>query len=106
MSILQSVFNNLKRHGIEEESYTKGIMCLIFKKERQHENRKLQVDNPVRNGLQASHQMVANKLRRVCQKLIHKDQAGFVPNRSLFNHTRLAHLMVDYVEKKMVRMAA
>ena len=44
--------------------------------------------------------MVANKLRRVCQKLIHKDQVGFVPNRSLFDHTRLANLMVDYAEKE------
>ena len=31
-AILQSVFNDIERHGIEEESYTKGIMCLIFKK--------------------------------------------------------------------------
>ena len=44
--------------------------------------------------------MVANKLGKVCQKLIHEDQAGFVPGRSLFDHTRLAHLMVDYVEKE------
>ena len=32
--------------------------------------------------------------------LIHKDQAGFVPNRSLFDHTRPAHLVVDYTEKQ------
>jgi len=40
-AILQSIFNDVKRHGIEDESYTKGIMCLIFKKKRQNENRKL-----------------------------------------------------------------
>ena len=43
---------------------------------------------------------MANKLGRVCQNLIHKDQAGFVPERSLFVHTRLAHLVVDYTEKQ------
>jgi len=43
---------------------------------------------------------VANELGRVFQNLIHKDQAGFIPGRSLFDHTRLAHLVVDYVEKQ------
>jgi len=43
---------------------------------------------------------VANKLGRVCQNLIHKDQAGFVPERSLCDHTRLAQLVVDYAEKQ------
>ena len=43
---------------------------------------------------------IANKLGKVCQKLIHRDQVGFMPNRSLFDHTRLAHLMVDYAEKQ------
>src|SRR5882724_2437153 len=43
---------------------------------------------------------VANKLGRVCQNLIHKDQAGFVLGRSLFDYTRLAHLVVDYAEKQ------
>src|SRR5882724_6773852 len=31
-SIIQSVFNDIERHGIEDEAYTKGIMSLIFKK--------------------------------------------------------------------------
>jgi len=43
---------------------------------------------------------VAKKLGKICQNMIHKDQAGFVPNKSLFNHTRLAHLVVEYVEKQ------
>jgi len=43
---------------------------------------------------------VANKLGRACQNIIHKDQAGFVPRRSLFDHTRLANLVVDYAKKQ------
>ena len=31
-SILQSVFSDIERHGVEDEDYTKGIMSLIFKK--------------------------------------------------------------------------
>src|SRR5882724_12632127 len=43
---------------------------------------------------------VANKLGKVCQNLIHKGQASFIPGRSLFDNTRLAHLVVDYTEKQ------
>jgi len=31
-SILQSVFNDIEKHRVEDEAYTKGIMSLIFKK--------------------------------------------------------------------------
>jgi len=31
-SILQTVFNDIERHGVEKEAYTKGVMCLIYKK--------------------------------------------------------------------------
>src|SRR5467141_4320447 len=30
-SILKTVFNDVERHGVEDEAYTKGIMCLIYK---------------------------------------------------------------------------
>ena len=87
----------MERHGIEEESYTKGI---IFQKKD-----KMKIENyrPI-TLLETDYKLytktVANKLSRVCQKLIHKDQVGFVPNRSLFDHTRLAHLMMDYADRE------
>jgi len=72
-------------------------MSLIFKKN------KIKIENyrPItllETDYKIHTKTVANKLGRVCQNLIHKDQAGFIPRRSLFYHTRLAHLMVDYAE--------
>ena len=75
-------------------------MSLIFKK-----NNKMKVENYRPITLLETHyniltKTMANKLGNVCQKLFHKDQAGFVPKRQLFDHTKPAHLVVDYVEKQ------
>src|SRR5882672_8948777 len=99
-SILQTVFNDIERHGVENEAYTKGVMCLIYKKKNKTKIENYRPITLLETDYKIHTKTIANKLGKVCQKLIHKDQAGFVPNRSLFDHTRLAHLIVDYVEKE------
>jgi len=71
-----------------------------LQEKRQNENREYRPITLLENRLQTAYQMVANKPGKYVKKLIHEDQAGFVPGRSLFDHTRLAHLMVDYAEKE------
>jgi len=105
-SILQSVFNDIERHRIEDEAYTKGIMSPIFKKKDRMKIENYRPITLLETDYKIHTKTVAKKLGRVCQNLIHKDQAGFVPGRSLFDHTRLAHLVVDYVLKNRNKMAA
>jgi len=99
-SILQSIFNDIEKHGIEDEAYTKGIMSLIFKKKDRMKIENYRPITLLETDYKIHTKTMANKLGRVCQDLIHKDQAGFVPGRSLFDHTRLAHLMVNYSDKQ------
>ena len=59
-------------------------MSLIFKK-----NDEMKIENyrPItllETDYKIHTKTVANKLGRVCQNLIHKDQAGFIPGKSLF----------------------
>ena len=42
--------------------------------------------------------MLALKLAKVSENLIHKDQAGFVLNRSLYDHTKTINLAIEYCE--------
>ena len=81
-SILQSVFNDIERHGIEDEAYTKGVMSLIFKKKD-----KMKIENyrPIallETDYKIHTKTIANKPGKVCQNLIHKDQAGFIPGEA------------------------
>src|SRR5882724_11554860 len=99
-SILQSVFNDTERHRIEDEAYTKGIMSLIYKKKGKMKIENYRPITLLETDYKIYTKTVANKLGRAFQNLIHKDQAGFIPGRSLFDHMRLAHLVIDYTEKQ------
>ena len=39
-----------------------------------------------------------NRLRKVAPNLIHKDQAGFMPNRCIYDQTKLVELMIKWCE--------
>jgi len=80
-------------------------MSLIFKKKDKMKIENYRPITLLETDYKIHTKTVANKLGRVCQNLIHKDQAGFISGRSLFDHTRLAHLVVDYAEKRN-KMAA
>jgi hypothetical protein len=41
---------------------------------------------------------MATQLMDKAQNMIHKDQAGFIPKRSIFNHIRLAKAIINYAE--------
>jgi len=49
--------------------------------------------------LQTAYQNGSKKLGKVCQKLIH-EASRLCPRKKPVDHTRLAHLMVDYAEKR------
>jgi len=74
-------------------------MSLIFKKKDKMKTENYRPITLLETDYKIHTKTVANKLGKVCQNLIHKDQAGFIPGRSLFDHTNLAHLVVDYAER-------
>jgi hypothetical protein len=39
-----------------------------------------------------------NRLRCVAPKLIHKDQAGFMPKQSIYDQTRIVELMIKWCD--------
>ena len=42
--------------------------------------------------------VLALQLNDYAHMLIHPDQAGFIPSRSIFNHIRLAKAIINYAE--------
>jgi predicted GNAT family acetyltransferase len=41
----------------------------------------------------------ATKLTKVALNILHPDQAGFMPGRSIFDQVRLNQLMIEYAEQ-------
>jgi acyl-[acyl carrier protein]--UDP-N-acetylglucosamine O-acyltransferase len=41
---------------------------------------------------------IAQRPANIAPMIIHKDQAGFIPKRSLYDHTRTTQMVVEYCE--------
>ena len=58
---------------------------------------RIQVQEPI-VCLERSVSTLATQLMDSIESLIHPDQAGLIPKRSIFNQTRLAQTIIDYAE--------
>ena len=74
-------------------------MCLVYKKK---EKTKIENYRPItllETDYKILTKVIAKRLGEVAETLIHPNQAGFVPGRSLFDHTKLASLMPEYAKE-------
>ena len=100
--ILWMVFNDIEEQGLQVPTFSDGIMYLLYKKKS-----KIKIENyrPV-TLLNADYKIytktIATKLGKVVKTILHENQAGFVPKRSLYDHTRTSQLVVEYCELKNI----
>ena len=103
IQVLKQVYNDIAIHGkCEQGELTDGWICPIYKKgDRRHiENyRPITVLN---SDFKFMSKTTSMKLIKVAPNTIHKDQAGFLPNRSIFNQTRLTIEMINHCEADLV----
>ncbi len=100
ISLLKGAFNSVALKGVAPGSdFAKGWVCPIYKLKgdpRQACNyRPITVLN---TDYKLMAKALAARLAVVAPTMIHEDQAGFVPGRRIFDHTRLAQVMIDYAE--------
>jgi ribonuclease HI len=100
VNILTMVIQDIERNGVEDKEYTRGVMSLIYKKKD-----KLRIENyrPVtlmNTDYKLQTKAYASKIGKVASTLLHENQAGFVPGRGLYDHTRNTHTIIEYCELK------
>lgn len=95
---MKLVFQDIDDFGPIDGRFAEGRMGLLFKKK---DKRNIENYRPV-TLLNTDYKMytsiMARRLREVCPALIHKDQAGFMPKRSIYDHTRLTELIIKFCE--------
>jgi len=94
---LVAVFNDIEEHGIDPSTaFNEGWMCPIYKKGERSNIANYRPITLLNTDYKVMTKAMANKLAEVAPTLIHKDQAGFVRGRSIFDQVKLAKLAVDY----------
>ena len=96
---LTSIFIDISRHGVDEKAgFTSRWMCPIFKKKDPTEISNYRPITLLNTDYKLLTKVLTIQLMTPIHSLIHPDQAGFIPKRSIFNHIRLAQAIINYTE--------
>lgn len=95
---LIDVYNDMESHGVAADThFTAGWMCPLYKKKK--DEREIENYRPI-TLLNTDYKMdtktLATKMSKKIHKIIHKSQAGFIPERSITNQIKLEMTMLSY----------
>ena len=80
--------------NIKENEFMDGLMFLLFKKK---DKCKIENYRPITLlDYKLYTKTIAKKLSEVAPTIVHEDQAGFIPKRSLYDHTRTMQMVIEY----------
>uniref|UniRef100_A0A670IGS1 Reverse transcriptase domain-containing protein n=1 Tax=Podarcis muralis TaxID=64176 RepID=A0A670IGS1_PODMU len=99
--ILRDTMNNILRGGKVPETWKEAHITMIPKPDTD----KLDIKNyrPIsllNNDYKIFAEVMANRLKKCLVNIIHKDQAGFLPNRFLKDNIRHTVNLIEYLEAK------
>jgi hypothetical protein len=99
VNTLTAVFNDIQEHGIEPETdFTEGWMSPLYKKKDKAAIENYRPITLLNTDYKLMTKALALQMIDSVKSMIHKDQAGFIPGRSIFNHIRLTKIMIQYAE--------
>jgi exonuclease III len=96
---LTSVFQDIQYHGVKPDSdFTEGWMCPIFKKKDRTRIENYRPITLLNSDYKILTKALSLQLLDPIDRMIHRDQAGFIPGRSIFDHIHLTRVMITYAE--------
>ena len=106
VGILHLLIEDIEKNGIvklkkddnKKDEFTDGIMHLLFKKKEKWKIENYRPITLLNTDYKTYTKTIAMRLAEVAKSMIHEDQAGFVPERSLYDHTKTTNLAIEYCE--------
>jgi Reverse transcriptase (RNA-dependent DNA polymerase) len=96
---LATVFQDIQTFGlIADLDFALGWMCPLYKKKDPTEISNYQLITLLNMDYKLFTKVLAIQLTDLIDSLVHKDQAGFIPKRSIFDQIRLAKSIINYAE--------
>lgn len=96
---LTAVFNDIQTHGVDPTTdFSAGWMCPIYKKKDRTKIENYRPITLLNTNYKIMTKTLAMQLAQHISKLVHPNQSGFIPKRSIFDPIRLAKTMCDYAD--------
>ena len=96
---LTILIRDIQEHGVDTRTdLAEGWMCPLYKKKDPTNIRNYRPITVLNTDYKILTKVLAVQLMDHADTLIHEDQAGFIPRRSIFNHIRLAKAIINYAE--------
>jgi exonuclease III len=97
--ILTKVYNDIEEFGIAQGTgFNEGWMCPIFKKNERSNIANYRPITVLNTDYKIMTKAMTMRLTTVVGDLVNKDQAGFIPQRSIFDQVKLAKLVLKHAE--------
>ena len=97
-AMMTKVFQDIEQHGPIDTQFSEARMGLLYKKKDKREIQNYRPITLLNTDYKIYTKTIANRLRIVAPKLIHKDQAGFMPKRSIYDQTKIVELMIKWCD--------
>jgi exonuclease III len=105
-AVLTKVYRDIETHGVHPDTdFALGWMCPIFKKKDRRYIANYRPITVLNSDYKIFTKAYSLNLVEVAPSIIHEDQAGFMPNRSIFDQIKLAKLMIDMCEAEEIEGA-
>jgi exonuclease III len=99
VAIMTALFNDVSEHGVDTRTqFNRGWVCPLYKKKERTEAANYRPITLLNSDYKVMTKAITMRIAKVACKMIHPDQAGFVPGRLIFDHVRLSKAMIDYAE--------
>ena len=98
VAMMTKVFNDIETFGPINAKFSEARMSLLYKKKDKREIQNYRPITLLNTDYKSYTKIIANRLRVVAPKLIHRDQAGFMPRRSIYDQTKIVELMIKWCE--------
>lgn len=97
--MLTAMYNDIHEHEVAPETgFADGWMCPLYKKNDRNCISNYRPITLLNTDYKLLTKILTLRMAKVTPSLIHEDQAGFIPGRSITNQTQLTRMIMEYAE--------
>ena len=99
IKVMTTVLTDIQLYGVDNKTaFALGWICPLYKKKDKTEISNYRPITLLNSDYKLLTKGLAVQLMHHVGKMIHSDQAGFIPNRSIIDHIKLATAIINYAE--------